>query len=89
MLHQVDLPVGDDDVGAALHDRPHQVRDPVLRVLVVSVGVDDDVGADLQRVVDPILERAGKPLVAGVAHEVCNAERARDLDGHGRSSRRR
>ena len=80
VLDEVDLAVGDDDVGPPLDDRPDEVGDPLLRVLVVAVGVDDDVGAELEGVVDAVLEGAGQPLVAGVPHEVRDAERAGDLD---------
>ena len=80
VLDQVHLAVGDDDVGRALDDRPHEVGDALLRVLVVAVGVDDDVGAELQRVVDAVLEGAGQSLVAGVPDEVGHAEGAGDLD---------
>ena len=49
-------------------------------VLVVGVGVDDHVGAELQRRVDARLEAGRQALVVGQAHEVVDAVRARDLD---------
>jgi hypothetical protein len=50
-------------------------------VLVVGVGVDDDVGAELERGVEPGLEARGQALVVGEPDDVVDAVRARDLDG--------
>ena len=49
-------------------------------VLVVGVGVDDHVGAELERRVEPGLEARGEALVVGQAHDVVDAVCARDLD---------
>ena len=49
-------------------------------VLVVGVGVDDHVGAELQRSVEPGLEAVGQALVVGEADDVVDAVLARDLD---------
>ena len=49
-------------------------------VLVVGVGVDDHVGAELQRRVEPGLEAGREALVVGQAHDVVDAVRARDRD---------
>ena len=49
-------------------------------VLVVGVGVDDHVGAELQRGVDARLEARRQTLVVGQAHEVVDAVRARHRD---------
>jgi hypothetical protein len=88
VLDEVDLPVGDDDVGAAGDDRLHQVGDALLRVLVVAVGVDDDVGPELERPLHAVVERPAQAAVAGVAHEVDDAVLARDLDVRSVSRRR-
>ena len=58
-----DLAVADDHVGAALEDRRDQPRDVRAAVLVVGVGVDDHVGAQLQAGVEPGLEGAREALV--------------------------
>ena len=50
------------------------------RVLVVGVGVDDHVGAELQRGVDARLEAGREALVVGQPDEVVDAVRARDRD---------
>jgi len=81
VLDQVHLPVGDDDVGPAGQDRLHQVGDALLRVLVVAVGVDHDVGAELERALHPVVEGAPEPAVAGVPHEVRDAVLLGHLDG--------
>ena len=58
----------------------HELRDVGAVVLVVGVGVDDHVGAELQRRVDAGLEAGREALVVGQAHEVVDAVRARDRD---------
>ena len=74
------LAVRDDDVGAPLNNRREKIGDPLLRVLVVAVGVDDDVGAVGQRIVDAVAERPREALVSGVPDDV------RDAAGAGRSN---
>ena len=76
----VDLAVADDHVGAPVEDRAHEPGDVRPVVLVVGVGVDDHVGAELQRGVDAGLEAGGQALVVGQAHEVVDAVRARHRD---------
>ena len=66
-----------------------KIGDAFLGVLVVAVGVDDDVGAELQRVVDAVLERAGQALVAGVPDEVRDPERSGRPRPSGRWTRHR
>ena len=48
-------------------------------VLVVGVGVDDDVGAQAQAGVEAGHEAGGQPLAPREAHHVVGAVRARDL----------
>ena len=50
-------------------------------VLVVGVGVDDDVGAELQAGVEPGLEARGQALVVREPDDVVDAVLARHLDG--------
>jgi hypothetical protein len=61
--------------------RRHQLRDVGRVVLVVGVGVDDQVGAQLEARVEPRLERGREALVVRKADDVLDAVRARDLDG--------
>ncbi len=58
----------------------HELGDVGAVVLVVGVGVDDHVGAELQRGVDPGLEAGREALVVGQAHEVVDAVCAGDRD---------
>ena len=80
MLDRLHLAVADDQVGLAAHDRRDQLRDVGRVVLVVGVGVDDHVRAQLQRRVEPGLEALREALVVGQPHDVVDAVRARDLD---------
>ena len=38
------LAVGDDNVGTTINNRLYEIADAILRILVVAVGVDDDIG---------------------------------------------
>ena len=73
----------------ARDDRLDELRDVLAAVLVVGVGVDDHVGAELQRGVHAGLERAREALVVGQAHDVVDAAGAGDARPCRRSSRRR
>ena len=75
------LPVADDHIGFAAQDRADKVGDHGLRVLVVAVGVHDDVGTEVQASVYAGLESGGETLVAVVAHDVVNAKFAGDFNG--------
>ena len=57
-----------------------QLGDVGAAVLVVGVGVDDDVGAELEAGVEPGLEAGGEALVVGQADDVLDPALARDLD---------
>ena len=80
MLDLLDLAVADDHVGLAGEDRRDELRDVAAVVLVVGVGVDDHVGAELERRVDPGLEAGRQALVVRQLDDVVDAVRARDLD---------
>ena len=89
VLDLVGLAVADHHVGLAGEDRRDELRDVAAVVLVVGVRVDDDVGAELERRVEPRLEGRGEAAVVREPHDVVDAVLARDLDGAGPSSRRR
>ena len=57
-----------------------ELRDVRAHVLVVGVGVDDDVGAELQARVEARLEAGGEALVVRQLDDVVDAVLARDLD---------
>ena len=80
VLVDVDLTVADHHVGFAAHDRRDKLRDVGALVLVVRVGVDDHVGAELQRRVEPRLEGRCQALVVGQPHEVIDTVSPRGLD---------
>ena len=46
VLDVADVAVADDDVGLAREQRRDQPRDVAAGVLIVGVGVDDEVGAE-------------------------------------------
>ncbi len=74
MGHPPHLPVADDDVGFARHHRRDQIGDVAAGILVVGVGVDDDVRPQAEAGVQPALEGAGQPLVLPVTDDVVDAE---------------
>ena len=76
----IDLAVADDHVGAALDDRRDELGDVAAVVLVVGVGVDDDVGAELQARVQAGLEAGGQALVVRQPHDVVDSVGARHRD---------
>jgi hypothetical protein len=76
-----DAAVADDDVGAALQDRLDKRGDVAAVILVIGVGVDDDVGALGQRPVEPRAEGRGKPAVGPVLDDVADAEAGGNLGG--------
>ena len=81
VLDRHHVAVADHHVGVAGDDRRDQRGDVVGRVLVVGVGVHDDVGAELEAGVEAGLEGEGQALVVGELHDVVDAELLGDLDG--------
>ena len=73
--------VADDDVGAALEDRCDEAGDVGAAVLVVGVGVDDDVGAEAEAGVDAGGVGDGEAAVAREAEDVVDAELGGVLGG--------
>jgi hypothetical protein len=55
--------IADHDLRRAPHDRRDELRDVGAGVLIVGVGVDDDVGAEAERGVDAGDERGGESAV--------------------------
>jgi hypothetical protein len=75
-----DAPVADHHVGPPLDDGGDECCDVGGDVLVVGVGVDDDIGPELERRVDPRLEGGGEPLVVGELDDVVDAVGPRHVD---------
>ena len=65
-----DIAVTDHHFGLAVEDRPHQQRHVGAAVLVVGVGVDDDVGAELQTGVETGLETGCQTAIVGQLDDV-------------------
>ena len=76
----VDLAVADHHVGFAAQDRGHELGDVGALVLVVGVGVDDHVGAELQARVQARLKRRCQALVVGQPDDVVDSVRLARLD---------
>ena len=74
------LAIADDHVGTPGEDRRDELRDIRAVVLVVGVGVDDHIRAQLQRRVDASLKTGGEALVVGQPHDVVDAVLARHRD---------
>jgi len=45
MFYAADLPIADHHLGLASQDRRDQARDLTARVLVITIGIHDDIGA--------------------------------------------
>jgi hypothetical protein len=61
-------------VGATLENRFDNFRDLLAGVLVIGVGINDDIGAELEGGVDPYHERNSQPLVFLEDYDVAHAE---------------
>ena len=73
--------VADDDVRLAADDRRDQCCYVAAVILIVGVGVDDDVGAFGKRAVHPRAEGGGEAAVGAVADDVMDAQPRGDLAG--------
>ena len=76
----VSVPRSPTTMSASRRRSARPAQDVRAAVLVVGVGVDDDVGAELQRGVQAGLEARGQALVVRQADDVVDAVRAGDLD---------
>jgi hypothetical protein len=75
------LPVADNDIGATIENWPDEVRDVGARILIVTVGVDDDICAQAKAGIDAGAEGAGQAAVPRMADVVVDPGRPRDLCG--------
>ena len=73
--------IADDDVRAAAHDRRDELRDVGAGVLIVGVGVDDDVRAEAECGVDAGQEGGCKSAMRLELHDVRRAGFARGVGG--------
>ncbi len=70
MLHTAHTAIPDHKLCAAGNDRSNQPLDILSAVLIVGVGVDDDVGAQVQGVLQAGYEGAGQTLILPQAEDV-------------------
>jgi hypothetical protein len=75
-----DLAVADDHVRVTAENWSYELWDIRTLVLVVGVGVDDHVGAELEAGVEAGLEGGRQALVVGQANDVVDTGRASYLD---------
>ena len=81
MIGIQDWPRTDDHFGAAFDDRLHQRFDVACVVLIVGVGVDDDVGAARDGGFEAGHECGGEAAVDRVTHDTVDAELLGDFRG--------
>ena len=81
MFEVLDSAIADDHVGIPGEDRRDQLRDVGRVVLAVRVGVDDHVGAELQRCVETGLKGGREALVVGQADQVVDPALTGDGEG--------
>jgi len=65
--------IPDDDLGTAQQDRLHKFRDIGSAVLIVTVGVDDDIGSQSQTSIDPGGKSVAKPTISRKAQDMFDA----------------
>ena len=60
------LTVADDDIRLIVEDRAHQRGNVWSVILIVAIGIDDDVGAEPQRRIDPALKALREAPIGAV-----------------------
>ena len=78
MFNLVYLPVADHNIGFVTQDGGEQIGDGVAGVLVVGIGVDDEVGTKPEAGVEAGLKGASQPQVFGMADDVGDVMVARN-----------
>ena len=81
MVDLRDVPVAHDHLRPVLQYRANQLGDIAAVVLVVGIGIYDDVGAKLEAGIEARLESGSQPLVAGQLDNVIDPAFLRHLDG--------
>ena len=80
MSHLGDLPIAHDEVGVSTQDGLDEPGDFLARILVIGIGVDDDVGAETKGSVETGHEAVGEAAPSPEPYDVVGAV----LTGHGR-----
>ena len=78
--------VADDDIGCSIENRTNQFRDVASVVLVVRIGIDYDVRASLQRMVDTVDKCLGQSLVVGQLQDMIDIFRSGDIQSFVRTA---
>ena len=73
--------IADHQIRASADDRRNETRDVCALVLIVGIGVDDDIGAEPKCGVDARDERRRKSSMCPELHDVCRARLPRNVDG--------
>jgi hypothetical protein len=81
MEQRVRLSIPDHQIGASAQDGFDESRDLVARVLVIGVGINEDISPEGKRLIDPRHERDGEPLVFTESKDVLDAEFPCDAGG--------
>jgi len=79
MLYLTDRPASDHQIGFAAHDGSNQLPDVVGAVLIVRIGIDDDIGPGLEARFNTGAKRVCQPLVPGQTYNMVNAVPYRDF----------
>ncbi len=79
MPYRFHLAVADNDVGCSVENRTNQFWDAARVVLVVRIGIDYDVRALFQCVVDAVDKSLGQSLVVGQLQNMIDVLRSGDL----------
>lgn len=80
MLNSVGLSIPNDDLRPAFQDGSAELRDVEAGILIVAVGIDDDIGAKPQARVDTGSEGNCKAFVALVVDNIISTALVRYLD---------
>src|SRR3546814_9545937 len=79
MRYRLCSPVADHDIGAACDDRLDELRNIGAIILIVAVGIDDDIGVGTEGKVDAVPETACQTHIATVAQYMVHAAVPRDV----------
>ncbi|OPZ67140.1 MAG: hypothetical protein BWY83_02694 [bacterium ADurb.Bin478] len=79
MLDGAGIAVADHQISLMRQNRPHQLGDIFARILVIGVGVDNQIRAQPQTGVQAGGKAGGQSLIAIQAHDMVNAQLPRDL----------
>lgn len=74
MVNAVYLAIANHYVSLPIHDGRYQVGNKTAGILIIGIGIDDDVGAGPQTGIKAILEGSGQSQVLLMAHDMVDAQ---------------